>query len=59
MPIGCDLSFTVTITRKVSLLIVFVAVCVLVTQLCLTFCDSMDCSLPGSSIAMKFFRQEN
>ena len=23
---------------------------VLVTQLCLTFCDSMDCSLPGSSV---------
>ena len=25
-------------------------VCVLVTQLCLTLCDSMDCSLPGSSV---------
>ena len=24
--------------------------CVLVTQLCLTLCDSMDCSSPGSSI---------
>ena len=25
-------------------------VCVLVTQLCLTLCDSMDCSPPGSSV---------
>ena len=25
-------------------------VCVLVAQLCLTLCDPMDCSLPGSSI---------
>ena len=33
MPIGCDLSFTVTITRKVSLLIVFVAVCVFFSEL--------------------------
>ena len=24
--------------------------CCLVTQLCLTLCDTMDCSLPGSSI---------
>ena len=24
--------------------------CVLVTQLCLTLCDSTDCSLPGSSV---------
>ena len=24
--------------------------CVLVTQLCLTPCDTMDCSLPGSSV---------
>ena len=50
MPIGCDLSFTVTITRKVSLLIVFVAVCVLVTWLCLALCDPMDCSPPGCSV---------
>ena len=27
-----------------------VHVCVLVTQSCLTLCDSMDCSLPGSSV---------
>ena len=26
------------------------AVCVLVTQPCLTLCDSMDCHLPGSSV---------
>ena len=25
-------------------------VCVLVTQLCLTLCDPMDCSPPGSSV---------
>ena len=25
-------------------------VCVLVAQLCLTFCDPMDCSLPDSSV---------
>ena len=24
--------------------------CVLVTQLCMTLCDSMNCSLPGSSV---------
>ena len=24
--------------------------CVLVTQLCLTLCDPLDCSLPGSSV---------
>ena len=27
-----------------------VCVCVLVTQLCLTLCDAMDCSLPCSSL---------
>ena len=27
-----------------------VHVCVLVAQSCLTFCDPMDCSLPGSSV---------
>ena len=26
------------------------SVCVLVAQLCLTICDPMDCSLPGSSV---------
>ena len=29
---------------------VVVVVCVLVTQLCLTLCDPMDCSPPGSSV---------
>ena len=28
----------------------WVCVCVLVALLCLTLCDSMDCSLPGSSV---------
>ena len=27
-----------------------IPVCVLVIQLCLTFCDPMDCSPPGSSV---------
>ena len=31
-------------------LFLIMVVCVLVTQSCLTLCDSMDCSLPGSSI---------
>ena len=30
----------------------------LVTQSCLTLCDPMDCSLPGSSLFMEFSRQE-
>ena len=29
---------------------VFAVPCVLITQLCLTLSDSMDCSLPGSSV---------
>ena len=29
---------------------VCVCLCVLVTQLCLTFCDPIDCSPPGSSV---------
>ena len=29
---------------------VFMCLCVLVTQSCLTFCDPMDCSPPGSSV---------
>ena len=29
---------------------VCVCVCVLVAQLCLTLCDPMDCSQPGSSV---------
>ena len=29
-------------------------VCVLVTQLCLTLCDIMDCRIPGSSIRGNF-----
>ena len=32
------------------LLSVFVCACVKVTQLCLTLCNPMDCSLPGSSV---------
>ena len=29
-----------------------------VAQLCLILCDPMDCSPPGSSLSMGFFRQE-
>ena len=32
------------------LVVVVVVVCVLVTQLCLTLCDLMDCSPPGFSV---------
>ena len=32
--------------------------CCLVAKSCLTLCDPMDCSLPGSSLSMGFFRQE-
>ena len=35
-----------------------IAVC-LVAQSCLTFCDPMDGSLPGSSAPRGFSRQEN
>ena len=31
--------------------------CVLVTQLCPTLCDPMNCSSPGTSV-QEFFRQE-
>ena len=31
-----------------------ICVCVLVTQLCLTLCDPMDCSSPGSSVLRIF-----
>ena len=38
--------------------IAFVCRCCLVTKSCLTLCDPMDCSLPGSS-SMEFPRQEH
>ena len=46
---------SIPITNQVShltfkLLCVCVCVCVLVSQLCLTMCDPMDCSPPGSSV---------
>ena len=31
----------------------------LVAQSCLTLCDSIDCSPPGSSLSMEFSRQEH
>ena len=31
---------------------------VLIAQLCLTLCNPMDCSLPGSPLSMEFSRQE-
>ena len=30
--------------------LIYVCMCMLVTQLCLTLCDPMDCSPPGSSV---------
>ena len=38
--------------RKRNLCLVFLGLllCVLVAQACLTLCDSMDCSLPGSFV---------
>ena len=35
---------------KIVNIMLHVFVCVLVTQWCLTLCDSMDCSPPGSSV---------
>ena len=34
---------------EIQLIYLYVCVCV-VTQLCLTLCDPMDCNLPGSSV---------
>ena len=31
-------------------------ICCLVTQLCLTFCDSMDCSMPGFTISWSLLK---
>ena len=38
------------IPRSSTLMLSFVVALCLVTQLCLTFCDPMDCSPPGSSV---------
>ena len=38
----------------IKVLIVSLCVCVLVTQSCMTLCDSMDYSLPGSSVHEMF-----
>ena len=40
--------FTIWATREVTLLLKY-GLC-LITQSCLTLCDPMDCSLPGSSV---------
>ena len=42
--------FTIWATRGAPILYMKVKVKVLVTQSCLTLCDSMHCSLPGSSV---------
>ena len=34
-----------------QILIVFLRICCLVTQLCPTFCNPMDCNPPGSSVS--------
>ena len=36
--------------KKVATKKIVQCVCVLATQSCLTLCDPMDCSLPGSSV---------
>ena len=33
-----------------NLVLFYVYMCALLLQLCLTLCDPMDCSLPGSSV---------
>ena len=38
----------------IKVLVVSLCVCVLVTQSCMTLCDSMDYSLPGSSVHEMF-----
>ena len=42
-------AFIVQLLRFQDLLVI-ICVCVLVTQSCLTLCDPMDASLPGSSV---------
>ena len=37
---------------------VYINLCMLVTQSCLTLCNPMDCSPPGSSVHEEFSRQE-
>ena len=45
------LSISICICLYLSVCVcVCVCVCVLVAQLCLTLCNSMDCSLPGLSV---------
>ena len=51
LPDACDLvgmSFSVLSDSNIGGEVVHV--CVLVAQLCLTLCNSMDCSLPGSAV---------
>ena len=47
MEIGCECCVCMCVCVCVC---VCMHACVLVTQLCLTLCDPMDCSLPGSSV---------
>ena len=50
--------YTCIVSPKIKLFMVLSScMCVLVTQLCLTLCDLMDHSTPGS-FAMGFSRQE-
>ena len=44
---------------RVSNVTIIYAVLWLAAQLCLTLCDLMDCSLPGSSCPWGFFRQQH
>jgi len=43
-------SLTLLLSHDLLLCVISLCVCVLVTQLCPTLCDPMDCSPPGSSV---------
>ena len=47
---GYTLSYSTTCMRKIPCLLNKDALCVLVTQSCLTLCDPLDYARPGSSV---------
>ena len=49
LPIPCPLMEICASTDQAQVLLLL-CVCVLVTQSCLTLCDPVDCSPPGSSV---------
>ena len=50
MSISVDLAFPISLAEGTIFSPLYVGVKVLVTQSCLTLCDSMDCSPPSSSV---------